>query len=594
MVMEVMLRSSWALDDSSFMALGPRASWLDAQAIRSRGAVYTPSGLAAYVAGRLLDFSVESGPAENGLGRLLVLDPACGDGELLVAIRNEALARGVPTSLVGMDIDSEALKVASSRLGDCDAVGLFSGNSLLPWGSTSPEKGWGRRLKSVGHAGKVDLLIANPPWGADLSEYRGRLAAAGYQLARGQYDSYDLFVELATEVVRPGGHFAFIIPDSLFATEHRSLREFLLSRTQLMLVARLGEGLFDSVFRGCVVVIGRNTVPSGNGVTRCVRWTGPWRQKVMRGEVGFEDAERALFHDVDTDRFMQSPEATIDIDVTEGDIATLKKLRSSKATVAEYLDSARGVEISKHGRVVHCRSCGTWSPRPKTLESCPACGQSDVALDEDTIVSATARDGYAPFIVGEDVERHAIRSHRWLATGRQGINYKDASLYVGPKLLVRKTGVGISAAMDYSNAYTNQVVYVFKKHADLPEWVPIEFAAALICSRVAYYHLVKTHGETEWRSHPYVTQKHILDLPAPSKQQIELFREEIVAVAQALSPRNGSKGVTKESDIQLEQVIARCFGLVRADYDRIYETLNELQELLPVRALKNISVDDIF
>lgn len=60
----------------------------------------------------------------------------------------------------------------------------------------------------------VDAVIANPPWSSEKIYERTDLAAAGFSLISGQYDSYVLFMELAYNILRADGLMAFIIPDS--------------------------------------------------------------------------------------------------------------------------------------------------------------------------------------------------------------------------------------------------------------------------------------------------------------------------------------------------------------------------------------------
>lgn len=575
------------------LALEARAAWLDAAAVRSQGAVYTPDHLAQYVAETLLRF-YHRYDGEAGADRpIAVLDPACGDGQLLCAMHTAlSKTRVSGFRLVGSDVDAHALSAARSRLGH--AASLVHTDALLPRGNDNPAGAWVSVLQDLGIDG-VDLMVANPPWGATPQATRFEYEAAGYSLAKGQYDSSDLFIELATRVVRPGGLFAFIVPDSLFAIERESLRKLLLSRTQILYVARMGEGLFESVFRGCAVVVCRNGLLEAKSTTRCLRLNPEWRRRILTGDASLHQAEQELAHDVPTARFRANPGCAIDIDVESADAGLIARLRCTGASIASYLESSRGVELSKYGRVVHCPVCGQWSPRPKSIEGCPRCGQTASALVDDVMVARQPVDGYEPFIVGEDVGRHVIKSNRWIDPGRTGINYKPKHLYSEPKLLVRKTGVGISASMDYSGAYTNQVVYVFRRHASLPDWVPIEYAAALICSRAAYYHLVKTHGETEWRSHPYVTQKHILDLPAPSPDRVVAHRADVQRTAEILrSESRPGSALSPAADAELEAIVARTLGLNRADYERIYAVLASLQSLAPVRALAAVALDDIF
>ncbi|MDT8434763.1 MAG: N-6 DNA methylase [Anaerosomatales bacterium] len=562
-----------------------RTPWLTNEAAKLQGAVYTPEELSAYVAQKMVSFVQASRSGE----RITAVDPACGDGQLLSALHDEASKAGFDCDLVGMDVDRLALESASSKI---PQASFLMGDALCPTQGVAPESGWRRRLQRR-KLPMPTLAIANPPWGAALRHNRVELAEAGYTLARGQYDSYELFIELALKLVVPGGLIGFIIPDSLFATKHQDLRRLLLSKSQVLFVARMGEGLFESVFRACAVVICRNSAPSEGDTTQCLRLTPEWRRSITAGETTFAEADAALLHHVPTERFLLNPGLQIDVDIRDLGVATIQKLRSTGTRMEQYLSSARGVELSKNGKVTFCPVCNTWSPEPKNADTCPRCDQDLLPLERDVMVSTQEVSGYHPFIVGEDIERHRIRSHRWLDLSRTGINYKDPELYAGPKLLVRKTGVGISASMDYSDAYTNQVVYVFRKQASLPEWLPIEFAAALICSRAAFFHVTLTNGETEWRSHPYLTQRHVLDLPAPNPEKLSHLGAEIEHAARLIREQSMT-GLDPATDALVENLVARAFGLDRQDYQQIYETIFAVQDLVPVRAIKTISVDDIF
>ncbi|MFC7618484.1 class I SAM-dependent methyltransferase [Actinokineospora soli] len=71
---------------------------------KRHGLHYTPPALAAFVADRALAAAPDR--------PLRVLDPACGDGELLAAVA--ALAPGA--SLTGYDLDERAVATAQARL----------------------------------------------------------------------------------------------------------------------------------------------------------------------------------------------------------------------------------------------------------------------------------------------------------------------------------------------------------------------------------------------------------------------------------------------------------------------------------------------
>ncbi|MGY2062207.1 N-6 DNA methylase, partial [Nocardia gipuzkoensis] len=111
---------------------------------KRHGRHYTPVRLAEFLATRLLAHSDPRRP-----GELRVLDPACGDGELLVAARRMARLRfpRVRVRLIGYDVDEAAIRVAAAREPDIEwRVGDF-----LQAATTLDDEGF-------------DAVITNPPY----------------------------------------------------------------------------------------------------------------------------------------------------------------------------------------------------------------------------------------------------------------------------------------------------------------------------------------------------------------------------------------------------------------------------------------------
>ena len=88
--------------------------------------------------------------------------------------------------------------------------------------------------------------------------------------------------------------------------------------------------------------------------------------------------------------------------------------------------------------------------------------------------------------VGENLHRYSFDGIRYILPNVNGINYKSSKLYYPPKILIRKTGLGIFACIDY---------------------------LGVLNSRVIYYFYLKKYGENEWKSHPYLTKNIIFSLP---------------------------------------------------------------------------------
>ena len=247
--------------------------------------------------------------------------------------------------------------------------------------------------------------------------------------------------------------------------------------------------------------------------------------------------------------------------------------------------------------MTRCSKCQLWFPFPKSrILDCPHCGKHIIIdiNEKTTIVSSDRIKDYKPIIVGENIHRYKLTSNLWIDSEKPGISYKDICVYKPPKILVRKTGVGISATIDYSNAYTNQVVYIFRPKDDTP--LPIELFLGILNSRAMYYYLVKNYGETEWRSHPYLTQKQVMDLPLPSIEILQNGKSQLIeSFAKTLNPfLVSNKELPPGVDAKIERLVAGIFGLHEKDYERVYSTLDYVEELLPIRALKKINISDIF
>jgi adenine-specific DNA-methyltransferase len=582
---------------------------------KENGVVYTPPELAYYVAQKVVSLIVKDIKSLNlsdsditkKLQGLKIIDPACGEGELLTAAWNALRTEGIASHIVanevlyGIDLDSQSVKKTSKNIQKLGVShknsNLLVTNALSPSNVKTAETGSEYILNKFRCKQGFDILIANPPWGASTVSYDRELSESNFTLNKGQFDTSDLFVELATALVKKDGYFAFIIPDSIFGVGHKEMRKMLVERTEIKFIGRMGEKIFEGVNRACVVLICKNTMPKSNNKVKCMRLNPLLRKDILKGEKTYFEVDKLLSHKVKQSRFAKNKNLLFDIDTKESEMRIIDKITKSGKSVGEYLSSSRGVELSKTGKVCRCAGCGFWMPVPNTnMAKCSHCSSSvDLSYAETTrIISKTWFKGSKPILVGESVRRYSISSRYWISVNNEGINYKNISLYYEPKILVRKTGVGITATIDYSNALTNQVVYMFRSRVDQTSPVPIEFILAVMNSRAIYYYLLKNYGETEWRSHPYLTQSQVASLPLPNldKSSAIISQKKIVAMLKPYLEKD--QQIPKSIDASVEALVASMFELSRTDYEILYKTLNSTQGLVPVKELTGVHISDIF
>lgn len=581
---------------------------------KKNGVFYTPNILAQYVADKLIKYYLNSSKLQDSSTDacstvVSIIDPACGEGELLVAamksLSNEVSISPRVSSSYGVDTDANAIRKTRQRVeilnNGYPSSGTFHGlvkNALFPYIRKHRRSAWQTIKQRLDNPEGFDLLIANPPWGADTTSYGESLSPQEYSLFKGQFDTSDLFVELALDIVRPSGFFAFIVPDSLFSRERIPLRRMLLENTRVKFIARLGEKIFPNTNRACAVIICQNEKPDESTVVDCLRLSPALRKQIIKRQSTFKEAELNLVHQVHQKRFVENDDYVFDIFVRTAEENTIRILHSSKTSFRTYLTSSRGVELSKLGRICKCSECEKWMPYPVShYPKCLHCMSkiNPNSLKSTRIITQEQKPDAKKIIVGEDIERYLLHYDHWITPDKNGINYKEMLLYQGPKIVVRKTGVGILASIDYNDALTNQVVYILKQKAE-HKTIPLEFFLAILNSRAMYYFLVKVSGETEWRSHPYLTQNQILDFPFPDIDLAEAEGRQLVSqIKHLVSPiLLDNKILPRETDAEVERIVATMYGLTKDHYKHIYDTLSEVEQLLPIKALNAISIDDIF
>lgn len=554
---------------------------------KKTGSFYSPSNLAYYVASKIVEF------IPTNKDTLRVLDPAVGDGALLIAM-SQVLAPNYNVRYDGIDIDSRALQETSKLLSQKNLTGhLFKADFIK----------WTDKINNTGDMSKetfqdpdvMSIIISNPPWGADYDDTM--YLTNVLNTAVGQYDIYDLFLEKSLNLLHSGDVFGFIIPDSIFRKEHLPIRRKLLSETRLKYIIRIGEFIFNEVNTSVSVIVGIKGYHKGNTVC-CANLPNSYTKQIAAGLENFGIKDSEYFHECDQDSFIKD-NCTFSIDIENTDSSIFAKL-STGFTLNDFLSNTRGVELSKKGYVVQCRQCKNWIPKPKKESlRCPHCGQNLRAkevvsnqiireISDKSFNGSTSR----LFVAGEDMKRYSFATTKRIMLGFNGINYKSESLYSEPKILVRKTGVGITAVLDYKGCYVNQVVYVLKhKTTSEKEQIPLEFFIALLNSRVITYWILKKYGASKWVTHPYLSQQMVGDIPVPD---INSFTEHdwngMTRVCNIIKDtyRYCDGIVSDPNDMMIESIILRLFRLKQADFGNIYDAIDKAEKLIPYKRLLTI------
>jgi len=229
---------------------------------KADGATFTPSGLASFVAQQI----VVNLPVANGRA-VRVLDPAVGEGALLVKLLEEMHTRGLHNIEVhGFDTNPQSLFLAEQairtkfplvsmqfRSGDfLEFAGQFASATSL-FSSAVPER--------------FDVIIANPPYvRTQIMGAAHAQSLASYFGLGGRVDLYHAFILGMIEVMEDNGVAGIIVSNRFMTTKSgSSVRKVIRESVYINHVWDLGDTkLFDAAVLPAVLLLTKDK-PRANG-----------------------------------------------------------------------------------------------------------------------------------------------------------------------------------------------------------------------------------------------------------------------------------------------------------------------------------------
>jgi len=227
------------------MILSIFAVMITKEQIKNTGATFTPRELSVFLAQRI-GYYVNSKHSR-------VLDPACGEAELLVAMGEVLSERGCDFSLTGFDSNKEYLNFAETRLSSFSNMktDLILGDFLMSVDVSNPNNppSLFDDISTSEVNNSFDVVIANPPYvrtqilGAEQSQNIARK----FNL-KGRVDLYYPFLISMTESLKEGGILGVITSNRYLSTKGgESIRKYLSENYEILELIDLGDTkLFDA------------------------------------------------------------------------------------------------------------------------------------------------------------------------------------------------------------------------------------------------------------------------------------------------------------------------------------------------------------
>lgn len=220
---------------------------------KENGVVYTPTEMADYVASEMLKYK------SNGFnGQISILDPAVGEGELLIAMINAVISEGLPITAVGYETDKEVAKNTEIKL-----------KKIYP--EVDIEIRYKDFLEAVEEetVGYYDLVIANPPYIRTqiMGSEKAQTIAKKTNLD-GRIDIYYAFLLYTKKVLKSDGISGYITSNKFMTIKSGNLvRNFIISNYKLHRITDLGDTkLFNASVLPCIMIFSLGTTDNEEDV----------------------------------------------------------------------------------------------------------------------------------------------------------------------------------------------------------------------------------------------------------------------------------------------------------------------------------------
>ena len=444
--------------------------------------------------------------AAPGVGPLRILDPAVGDGAFLAGVARLLSEHGREAAsalLCGIDIDPAAVQSARRNLGP--GILLMQGDALA---SSLPG----------GLSGGFHAVIGNPPWGG-WSRRAGGAArgdyAARFETARGVLEPSALFVERATSLLGDGGRLGLVLPDYLLLKAYPALRRHLLACYRLEEMIHWGR-VFPGVNLDAFTLVARRDVSRRRSWVVACFPDGPGGRRIGRPQRAFEK------------------EDIFNLAMDDDTASLLGRLTSKGVALGELLETHEGIHSGNvRGRLFV----------PPGNDGGPAPTMKPLILGRDEIRPFALR--WRGWRVRYD--RRVVRGERgeYASLGRE-------RWFTGPKILVRRTGDRLIAALDRDGLFASNNLFVALPRPALR--LPLEYLEAWLNSAQATW-CFRAVNPRAGRLFAELKLKHLNRLPVPVPRRRAAV-DRVVGLARRM--RSGNRDRTRRA---LERAFARIAGL---------------------------------
>jgi len=329
--------------------------------------------------------------------------------------------------------------------------------------------------------GGFDVVIGNPPYGADFSKQERTYLHNNFAIPNYQYDSYLFFIEKNVKILKQEGNLGLIIPNTwLLNLTAGELRKYLFSNVQIEKIVHYLNKVFKDAVVDTEVIIFKNSTSHHNDI-----------------EINIFNKDGSIFsHKI-------SQKKLIDLDGLPVNIFEQKEYQSikEKADIFPKLD-------------VVCKITQGTKPFQVGKGKPP---QTKKVVENKPYVSDNKKDDtFVPLLRGSMMNRYQIfwNNDYWIKFGDWLAEPRYSASYDKEKIIIRQTGDSLIATYDKDKFIVRDNLYTIVNNPDSN--ISLKYILGIINSRFLNWYYQKLINNEKGEALAQVKRGHLAILPIPS------------------------------------------------------------------------------
>jgi hypothetical protein len=389
-------------------------------------------------------------------------------------------------------------------------------------------------LDEDGNFTGFDLVIGNPPFGVSMQKELKPF----YQTFTQRGESYVLFVEKGHELLREGGQFCYIMPDTyLNLSFTESLRDFLLKNSRLIEIVALPAKVFDEAVVDTTLLFTAKSFPTPT---------------FHNGQVKIKS-----FAKQSTNIDLDAPDRSDTVLISQwhglGTFNLLGDVNSS-ALLSRLDQTFRKIEaVTEMFYGIKAYQVGKGKP-PQTEE---------IRNGKPFTASIRLHEGFHPFYDGKHVGRYSLlwQENNWLHYGPWLAEPRNPNKFIGEKILIRKIiGETLIATYAPETSYCNTLLYVLKLKPE--KSLSYLYLLGILNSRfIGWYFRAKFQISAE-DTFPQIMISDIQQFPIPESSESE--QRPIIERVQKILAAPDSPDVP-QLEAEIDRLVYKLYGLTEEE-----------------------------